>query len=882
MILYIKKLKEVYYMKKGLNILFIFMLISQTMFTSVGLGTVVDAEGSKKNIKTDLSYEDNEGNIVDPEEYAGDISVVVEWSVENKDIDEIEAGYKETIELSIPEQIILEEGQSDRLLSGDTEVAEYNALLDGIVEVEFNEEIEALELEELEGTFTLRGEIEAEEEEIPVEDEEELAEEEGAEESGEPETGDIDESEAPNESEDTKATETTEEDTELVQEEESSGDNTPKVTKRAMQVDDDGKGFNLNLGSVTDLNDEPYGEDSLLNPQDQFKLKLDWNLTDGHGYMAGDTETFDLPKGIKINQEITGELRDDFNQLLATYIITPDKKVELTFTDFVEGHSTVKGWLEIISTLDEQEVEVEDGKAILDPIGEEGALRIPIVEGNKDKTIEKSGTPNKNYNADEINWAVTINKNKTSLTDAKVTDLLPEGTECKEGSLVVTKLKVDLYGNILGDDEVIDVTGEEEIDGLLTIPLGDIHEAYRVEYVTTVTDDEKKEFKNNAILSDEDLEDVSTNATITINRGEAIKKKAAKGYDPKTGIIEWEIEFNYNEKSLEDVNLTDAWTPAGKLDLVEDSLVFTEMEIDENGKAQETGNVGLPEGAELVPGDDGFEVTGITTDKSYKVTYQTKVKDRVLDPLEVANTAGFGLESTGSGTGIGTYYGSKSAGTIDYAAKTIDWKIEMNHDEYPMEKISIEDTLGEGLTLLEETVVITVDGNAYEGNYDLSGDNPFIIEFPEDFTTDKKIEISYKTEFDADNVLDHKLTNTAVITWTPEGEDDSITKDIEAGTELNKATKDSSWKNGSYDPATKEITWEIITNYRQNSIDDLNITDAPQGNQEIVPESVKVHELTIDENGNHRPGADVTDNVDVSNNEDNTILVVIGNTDKGY
>ena len=876
-------------MKKGLNILFIFMLISQTMFTSVGFGTVVDAEGSKKNIKTDLSYEDNEGNIVDPEEYEGDISVVVEWSVE--DIEEIEDGYKETIELSIPKQIILEEGQSDSLLSGETEVAEYNALLDGIVEVEFNEEFEALELEELEGTFTLRGEIEAEEveetnekeEEIPVEDEEELAEEEGAEGSGEPGIGDIDGSEAPDDSEDTKESETTEEGTELVQEEESSGDNTPKVTKRTIQVNDDGNGFNLNLGSVTDLNDEPYGEDNLLDPHDEFQLTLDWDLTDAHGYKEGDKETFDLPKGIKITQEITGELIDDISgAVVATYTITPDKKVKLTFTDFVETHSNVKGWLQIISTLDEKEVEVEDGEAILDPIGEEGALRIPIEQGNKDKTIEKNGTPNKNYNANEINWAVTINKNKTSLTDAKVTDLLPEGTEYKEGSLVVTKLKVDLYGNILGDEEVVDITGETVTDGTLTIPLGNIHDAYRVEYVTTVTDDEQKEFKNNAILSDDELEDVPANATITINRGEAIKKKAAKGYDPKTGIIEWEIEFNYNEKSLEEVTLTDAWTPAGKLDLVEDSLVFTEVEIDENGNAQETGNVGLPEGAELVPGDDGFEVTGITTDKSYKVTYQTKVKDRVLDPLEVANTAGFGSESTGSGTGIGTYYGSKSAGTIDYVAKTIDWKIEMNHDEYPMEQISIVDTLGEGLTLLEETIEITVDGNAYEGDYNLSGDNPFIIDFPEDFITDKKIEISYKTEFDADNVPDHKPTNKADITWTPEGGDESITKDVKTGTELNEATKESSWKNGSYDPTTKEITWEIITNYRNNSIADLNITDAPQGNQKIVLDSVKVHELTIDGNGNHRPGDDVTANVDVFYNEDNTISVDIGETEKAY
>src|SRR5690625_5515809 len=44
--------------------------------------------------------------------------------------------------------------------------------------------------------------------------------------------------------------------------------------------------------------------------------------------------------------------------------------------------------------------------------------------------------------------------------------------------------------------------------------------------------------------------------------------------------------------------------------------------------------INLPEGANLEKVDDGFEVTGITTDKAYKVTYQTKVKDRVLDPEE--------------------------------------------------------------------------------------------------------------------------------------------------------------------------------------------------------------------------------------------------------
>src|SRR5699024_387073 len=113
----------------------------------------------------------------------------------------------------------------------------------------------------------------------------------------------------------------------------------------------------------------------------------------------------------------------------------------------------------------------------------------------------------------EINWEVTINKLKNDLANAKVTDVLPEGTEYKEGSLKVTKLKVDLHGNILGDIEEVDITDETVEEGTLNIPLGDIKDAYKIEYVTTVTDDEQKTFENNATLSDDDLDDVSAKVT---------------------------------------------------------------------------------------------------------------------------------------------------------------------------------------------------------------------------------------------------------------------------------------------------------------------------------------------------------------------------------
>src|SRR5699024_12592410 len=123
------------------------------------------------------------------------------------------------------------------------------------------------------------------------------------------------------------------------------------------------------------------------------------------------------------------------------------------------------------------------------------------------------------------------------------------------------------------------------------------------------------------------------------------------------------------------------------LELVEGSVKFQEVSIDEKGDAHHEGDaINLPEGASLNVIDDGFEVDGITTDKAYKVTYQTKVKDRVLDPEDVSNTAGFGSESDGSGTHIGEYYGAKSAGTIDSADKTGEWTIKINHDGYQIEK----------------------------------------------------------------------------------------------------------------------------------------------------------------------------------------------------
>src|SRR5699024_3296885 len=454
-------------------------------------------------VDTDVTFIDEDENKVDPDKHEGKLFVQVDWLIDN---DSLEAGDKADIHLSISEKIELMSDQSGKLEFEDKEIATYDADTEGNILVEFTEEVEEIDADKLEGTFSLEGEVEAEEEENEEDKskEEESEEKEKDQEAPEEETTqetDAEDKKDSNEekkesSDENKKDESSDEassDKEVADKEKAAKEEQKETDEKKESKDDkkeasdkkssskstkvandeEKHGFKLELDEILDLDDEAFDEQHPMDPHKEFKLKLNWELEDGHNYVAGDTETFDLPKGIKIKQNIEIELKDEHGQVIANAKVKPDKTVELTFTDFVEGHSAVSGWMEIISELDLAEVEEEDGEVIIDPIGEEGELRIPIEELNKDKTIEKQGEPNKGYNADEINWSVTINKNKTSLENARIIDELPEGTEYKDGTLKVTKLRVDLDGNILGDGEEVEVTPKVNENGELIIPLGD-------------------------------------------------------------------------------------------------------------------------------------------------------------------------------------------------------------------------------------------------------------------------------------------------------------------------------------------------------------------------------------------------------------------------
>src|SRR5699024_10959475 len=407
-------------------------------------------------------------------------------------------------------------------------------------------------------------------------------------------------------------------------------------SSRNIQLLDVGEGqFKFKASEILDKpGGTAYGDDKPLNPNDPFWLRFDWELQDNHGYKSGDQETIQLPPQIKINEPINdGEMKDGFGNLVATYTVDTNGVVTITFTDYVEEHSNVKVWLEIYAEIDKGNVEEDDdGYIVIGTFEDEGELRIPIVRTDVEKMVEKQGEPNKFYNADEIEWTVTLNKSGIALKGAAFEDVLPDGTEFIDGSMKIVKQKTTIDGTPIGSPEDVTDYQFEKNGDKISAQLGDIRELYIITYKTKVSDFEKKTFKNNVTFSDSELKDLGAHATVTINRGDPLNKGVAKNYDPKTGIIEWYLEFNYDQKNLQNVTLEDNWTPAGKVELVDGSVKFQEMKIDENGHASAKGkSVDANEVGNLEKVTDGFKVSNITTDKPYRITYQTKVNERVLD-----------------------------------------------------------------------------------------------------------------------------------------------------------------------------------------------------------------------------------------------------------
>ncbi|MFD0957475.1 collagen binding domain-containing protein, partial [Virgibacillus alimentarius] len=608
----------------------------------------------------------------------------------------------------------------------------------------------------------------------------------------------------------------------------------------------------LEDGTEKDL--QPGEEIVVDSPYDKFKVSIqyDFALPNDHEYGAGSTYAIDVPAYFNLKGLPQGphDLVNGSGVKFGEYVIK-DGKVVITFNEEIERNSDIRGYIKLDTKLDAHYKGPADGETISFPVEDDQSIDFPIKFKPKGKEIDKKGVPNQAYNTKEITWTVDFNKSLEQIDHAVLKDQTSGSQAFVDGSLEVYKIYMNADGTI--DESRTEKFADHDFGEDFPLQLGNIDSAYRVVYKTKITDDEGKKYTNTATLDGDNTDPVEASAEVNVRRGSALEKKSI-GYVGEDQLITWEVKYNYNEKSItkDKAILTDILGNNQKL--VDESFEVYEVNIDpKTGKEKQGDQI---EDYKVEKTTDGFQLKfDDDIDKAYKIIYQTKAKDRVEAGDTIENTIKDenGHEKNGKQNVNQQILVKKNFGS-NYKDKFTKWRVTINQDEYLMQNVSLVDKLPVGFT--PRDIKIT------HGGQDLTNDTDFNWNFDErthelkvhfNKAIDKKLVIEYTTDIDFDkaepNHKKNQFKNHVNMKWTTE-DGDSKEKQGSAVFNPGNYTKDNGFKNGSYNPTTKEITWSIGVNYNKKKLDNAVVEDFIQGNQNFNIDSVRVFHMNLKSGNN--------------------------------
>lgn len=142
-----------------------------------------------------------------------------------------------------------------------------------------------------------------------------------------------------------------------------------------------------------------------------------------------------------------------------------------------------------------------------------------------------------------IEWTVTINAENLDIQGTSYLDNVETGQELVEDSIQITPAGLS-------------ATGKSESGFEVAIPAGTAYtDTVTIKYKTKVTDFSRGSYKNTGKLQG-GVYDVTTNATVP---GYNLLKKSFKDFNKITNTFTWEIVVNEEDKTLENVTVTDTF-----------------------------------------------------------------------------------------------------------------------------------------------------------------------------------------------------------------------------------------------------------------------------------------------------------------------------------
>lgn len=643
---------------------------------------------------------------------------------------------------------------------------------------------------------------------------------------------------------------------------------------------------------LTDRAGNPFGSDI---PKDaELRLTYDYAIAndhDGVGNLEGHTIRLPIPNEIILTAGPPIELKDgdhlddpDTNGLIATVtkvFNTPPVKNELlvTFTKHADIYSDVSGSFYMNLAFDETHIGNDDPTDITFEIGGSTGTQIIKIDFDQppppETSVQKTGT----YNAatNEIEWTVTVNPEKVTVTDGVLVDDIPSGLTFVSDSVKIKEGAAAERDAVLGVDYTYT---DPTMTYTLTTPTSDTH---IVKFKTTV---DETEFifanshgvtitKDNTIRLNHDgtfKEDTSNNVSIPIYY---IEKTGS--YDSVDKQIDWTIIINQNGVTIPNAVLTDTLPADLTLDTdsieIDDvpivwpdtNITYTDpdLTIDIGGILGSISEQHKIEFSTYVAtsvyeenGDfeisDGFENRYTNTAVLAGTNVPDNANDANDDPVGVATTV---LRKVGGGTD------SSNPDRYDRENAEITWIITVNPNQISIDNPVVTDLIPTGQEYIPDSGTISggteshVEGFSFDAtDPDAShtgtltytfGTKPALMFIAGGVSINETYTIKFKTRVTDENVY---AANRSNVTYrnTATMTSDNIPAASDEGTQrVDSEVVDKS--NEDYNYVTREIDWKIQVNENKMDLDNVVVTDNINKGMEYVAGSFMLDGVPIDD-----------------------------------
>jgi len=385
-------------------------------------------------------------------------------------------------------------------------------------------------------------------------------------------------------------------------------------------------------GNVVDAN-TPLGEPIAQNST--VSLFYTWEIYDSATVNAGDYIETTVPSGFLMANDSSGNLLLLDGSSLGTWSLTATtRKLRLTFNDYPTQLLNVHGTVQLNTSFELSAVSTTDPVVFTFPLsgGASTTINVKFSPSGVSSPVAKSGVANKAVNPDSITWTVDVNKPLNNVDNAVVNDVTGSGLSFDPNSLHMYSLDVALDGTVT---QGVDITTSCAITmtttpSALQFNLGNITDARRIVYNTTIVDKTKTSFTNTASFNG-----ASAPASVNVTRGPLLGKSGVpdKSFNPTN--ITWTVYANKAEENLTDAVVKDT-LPTG-LSLSSSDVTIYELTLNPDGSVASTNLASTTSGAITVSGNSLIVDLG-TIQNAYKIVYTTPI---VNDPAnyQFANTA---------------------------------------------------------------------------------------------------------------------------------------------------------------------------------------------------------------------------------------------------